>query len=407
MKQVALRSVLCLAMIGAAPAAAVAQKAPAPAAPKLSKEARPVLADAQAAIKKGDFATASAKLAQADGLAQSNDDRFMIGSLRLDLGKAQNDVAVQAQGIEAVLASGFLPAANVVPFNLAAGQIAYNNQDMAKADKYLTAAIAAGASDANVYALLMETKIAQKKPDEAVTVLERAVEAKPGGVPVPDEWYSRAFGIAYQAKQGSAVERAGRARVAAYPSATHWRDALIGYRDTNDIDTQYVIDLMRLLRAAKAMKGQGDYLSYVENTYQKLPGEASAVLAEGVAHGDIVMATNMTAREFNDVVKTKIASDRASLPAGAAQAKGPNGTGTIALAMADAYFGYADYAPAIELYKVALAKGGVDADVVNTRLGAALALSGQGDAAKQAFAAIKGPRAALGRYWTVWIDQPK
>ncbi len=169
----------------------------------------------------------------------------------------------------------------------------------------------------------------------------------------------------------------------------------------------HVIDLMRLLRAAKAMKGQGDYLSYVENTYQKLPGEASAVLAEGIKSGDIVLATNMTAREFNDVVKGKIASDRASLPAGAAQAKGPNGTGTVALAMADAYFGYADYAPAIELYKVALAKGGVDANVVNTRLGAALALSGQGDAAKQVFASINGPRAALGKYWTVWIDQPK
>jgi tetratricopeptide (TPR) repeat protein len=407
MRYVAVRSVLCLALIGAAPAAVLAQKPPAPAAPKISKEARPALADAQAAIKKGDFTTAAAKLTEADGLAQSNDDRFMIGSLRLDLGKAQNDVNIQAQGIEAVLASGFLPPANVVPFNLAAGQIAYNNKDMAKADKYLTAAIAAGASDANVYALLMEAKIDQKKPSEAVAVLEQAAVAKPGGAIPPDDWYARAFGVAYQAKDGAAVERAGRARVIAYPSATHWRDALIGFRDTNDIDTQYVIDLMRLLRAAKAMKGQGDYLSYVENTYQKLPGEASAVLAEGIKSGDIVLATNMTAREFNDVVKTKITGDRASLPAGATQAKGPSGTGTVALATADAYFGYADYAPAIELYKVALTKGGVDANVVNTRLGAALAMSGQGDAAKQVFASVSGPRAALAKYWIVWIDQPK
>ena len=410
MRFIALRSVVGLALISAAPVAALAQK-PAPAAaapaPKISKEARPALAAAQAAIKKGDFATASAKLAEADGLAQSNDDRFMIGSLRLDLGKAQNDVNIQGQGIEAVLASGLLPAGNLVQFNLAAGQIAYNAKDMAKADKYLTAAIAAGASDANVYALLMEAKIDQNKPGEAVTVLEQAAAAKPGGVAVPDDWYSRAFGVAYQAKDGPAVERAGRARVIAYPSATHWRDALIGYRDTNAIDTQYVIDLMRLLRAASALKGQGDYLSYVENTYQKLPGEAAAVLAEGIKSGDIVLATNMTAREFNDVVKTKIAGDRASLPAGAAQAKGASGTGPIALATADAYFGYADYAPAIELYKVALTKGGVDTNVVNSRLGAALALSGQGDAAKQVFASITGPRAALAKYWIVWIDQPK
>ena len=406
MKYVA-QSVLCLALICAAPAIAVAQKAPAPAAPKISKEARPALAAAQEAIKKKDYATATAKLAEADGLAKSNDDRFMIGSLRLDLGKAQNDLNVQAAGIEAVLASGFLPPANVVAFNTAAGQIAYNNKDMAKADKYLTDAVAAGATEPNVYALLMEAKIATKKPAEAIAVLEKAIVAKPGGVPIPDEWYARAIGIGYQAQLAPEVERISRARVAAYPSPVHWRDALISYRELNKVDTQYAVDLMRLLRAAKGLKGQGDYLSYVEDIYVKLPGEASAVLAEGVASGDIVMATNMTAKEFSDSVKGKIAGDKASLAAGAAQAKGPSGTGPVALAMADAYFGYGDYAPAIELYRVALAKGGAQPDVVNTRLGAALALSGQGDAAKQVFATITGPRAALAKYWMVWIDQAK
>lgn len=407
MRYVAVRSVLCLALMCAAPSVAGAQKPQAPATPKISKEARPALAAAQEALKKKDYATTTAKLAEADGLAKSNDDRFVIGSMRLELGKAQNDLAMQGAGVEAMLASGFVPAANQVAFNTAAGQIAYNNKDMAKADKYLTAALAAGANEPSVYALLMEAKVGSNKPAEAVTVLEKAIAAKPGGVPVPDEWYARMFGISYQAKLAPEVERVGRARVAAYPSPARWRDALVSYRELNKVDTQYAIDLMRLLRAAKGLKGQGDYLSYVEDVYIKLPGEASAVLAEGVASGDIVMATNMTAREFSDSVKGKIVRDKASLAAGAAQAKGPSGTGPIALAMADAYFGYADYAPAIELYRVALAKGGADPDVVNTRLGAALALSGQGDAAKQVFAAVKGPRASLAKYWLVWIDQPK
>jgi tetratricopeptide (TPR) repeat protein len=405
MRYVAVRSVLGLALLCTAPA--VAQKAPAPPAPKISKEARPALAAAQEALKKKDYATVTAKLAEADGLAKSNDDRFMIGSLRLDLGKALNDVTVQGAGIEGVLASGFLPAANLPAFNTAAGQIAFNNKDMAKADKYLSDAIATGATDPNVYALLMEARIASNKPAEAIAVLEKAIAAKPGGVPVPDAWYARAIGIGYQAKLAPEVERISRARIAAYPSPVHWRDALISYRELNKVDTQYAIDLMRLLRAAKGLKGQGDYLSYVEDIYIKLPGEASAVLAEGVASGDIVMATNMTAREFSDSVKGKIVRDKASLAAGAAQAKGPSGTGPVALAMADAYFGYADYAPAIELYRVALTKGGADPNIVNTRLGAALALSGQGDAAKPVFAAVTGPRASLAQYWLVWIDQPK
>jgi tetratricopeptide (TPR) repeat protein len=409
MRYVAVRSVLCLSLLCAAPGVALAQKEKAPAAPapKISKEARPALAAAQEALKKKDYATAAAKLTEAEALAKSNDDRFTIGSIRLDLGKAQNDTAMQAAGIEAVLDSGFLPAANVPMFSTAAGQLAYNNKDMAKADKYLTQAIASGSTDPGVYALLMEAKIGEKKPAEAIEVFEKAVAAKPGGVPVPQDWYARAIGVGYQAKLAPEVERVTRARVAAYPSPVNWRDALISYRELNKVDTQYSIDLMRLLRVVKGLKGQNDYLSYVEGVYQKLPGEASAVLAEGVASGDIVLATNMTAREFNDVVKTKVAGDKASLAAGATHAKGPSGTGPIALAMADAYFGYADYAPAIELYRVALAKGGADPNVVNTRLGAALALSGQADAARQAFGAVTGPRAGLAKYWLVWIDQQK
>ena len=50
--------------------------------------------------------------------------------------------------------------------------------------------------------------------------------------------------------------------------------------------------------------------------------------------------------------------------------------------------------------------GGADANLVNTRLGAALYHSGQKDAAKTTFASITGPRADLARYWMTFIDTP-
>src|SRR3546814_12497972 len=42
--------------------------------------------------------------------------------------------------------------------------------------------------------------------------------------------------------------------------------------------------LMRLMRAAGAMKGESDYYEYANSAYMKgLPGEAKAVIDEGVA----------------------------------------------------------------------------------------------------------------------------
>ena len=47
----------------------------------------------------------------------------------------------------------------------------------------------------------------------------------------------------------------------------------------------------------------------------------------------------------------------------------------------------------------------MDTDLVNTHLGIALARQGQNDAAKAAFAQVKGPRAEIANYWTTWLDQ--
>ncbi len=81
--------------------------------------------------------------------------------------------------------------------------------------------------------------------------------------------------------------------------------------------------------------------------------------------------------------------------------------GRIALNTGDAYLGMGNWAKAIELYKVAMTKGGVDADVVNTHLGIALANSGDKAGAKAAFAAVKtAPRTDIASLWTVYLDNP-
>jgi len=56
---------------------------------------------------------------------------------------------------------------------------------------------------------------------------------------------------------------------------------------------------------------------------------------------------------------------------------------------------------------VALQKGGVDADEVNTHLGIALAKSGDKAGAKAAFDAVKGaPRAGIAGLWNAYLATP-
>jgi hypothetical protein len=395
------------ATIGTQPAVAAMEKKAKPASFNLSKGVREAVAAAQTALAANDTATAGAKLAEAKAAASTPDDNYVIGSLNYDLGRKTNNNAQQLEGIDAMLASGKVDAAQQPNFYLAQGQLAYQAKQMAKAEQAIGQAVQLGVADPNAYALLVEAKNANGKPAEAVETLEGAVaKQKAAGQAVPSEWYGRGLSIALkakpkdaptQAKLAAATSRLAQSWIEAYPTKTNWRDTLIIYRDLNKIEPDQELDLMRLMRTAGALNGERDYMDYVQATYLKFPAEAKAVLEEGSTAGFVNLKAG-TGKELYDLVKGKIAADKASLSKSAA-------TGRAALGAGDAYLGYGEWANAIEMYRMALSKGGVDANVVNTRLGMALARSGQKDAAKQAFSQVTGPRAGLAKYWTIYLDK--
>jgi tetratricopeptide (TPR) repeat protein len=371
---------------------------------KLSKTVREAVVAAQAASKAGDAATAQAKLAEAQTAATTDDERYVVGSVLLDVARAKNDTKLQGDAIEMMLASNKVPAENAGTYNLVAGQIAYQNKDMVKADKYLTQAVATNVSDVNAYAMLAETKNQLGRPAEAISVLESAIaKQKAAGQTVPNEWYARGISIGYNAKLAPQLEQLTQEWLVAYPTPSNWRDSLITYRDLNKPDADYELDLMRLMRAAGALKGERDYMDYVQATYLKFPTEANGVLDEGVAKGDIKLTGN--ANEIKTLVKGKLAGDKTATQSAANDVKAGKASGKLALGTGDALYGAGDFTQAAEVYKAALAKGDVDKNVANIRLGAALARAGQKDAAKQALSQVTGPRASLAKYWMVWIDQ--
>jgi tetratricopeptide (TPR) repeat protein len=395
---------LALALVAAtavsvAPQPAVAQKSKAPKL-KLSEPVRKAIGEAQAAVKANDLATAQAKINEAKAAAQSEDDRYVIFSQQYDVARQSNNQKAQAEAIDGMLQSGKVAPESQGQFYTALGQLSYATQDFAKAEQALQQASKIDPANKDVYALLAEVKYKNRKPAEAVALIQQAADAgTASGQPIPKDWYARGVAIGMEGKLGDPVAKLSKSWLKDYPERTNWRDALIIYRDLHTLDAEMNLDLMRLQRAVGALKGERDYAELVEATYLKFPGEAKGVVDEGTSAGAINPAQSKSIKEMAGIAAGKIASDKASLKKSAAN-------GRAALGIADAYASYGDYASAIEMYTKAESLGGVDANTVKLRKGAALARSGQKDAAKQLFATVTGPRADIAQYWTIFIDRP-
>jgi tetratricopeptide (TPR) repeat protein len=368
-----------------------------------SKEERAALAPLQTAVTAKDWAAAKAALPAAQAAAQGSDARFAVGTWQLSTGLGLQDLAMQAQAIDAILASGGAAPADLRNLYYSQGTLALNAGNRQKAETAFSRLVEVSPNDSEGLIELARVKSDLRKPQEAVQLIDRAIGLKKAANQVADEsWYRYALKLAYDGKMTPQALKLGRELVAAYPSAVNWRDSLLIYRDLSSLDKPAALDLMRLMRASGALSGERDWfdLAY-ELDNGGLPGEAKAVLEEG-SRLKMVDLNKAAFRELLAKASGRVAGDRASLSGDAAKALAA-ASGTPALRIADAFLGYGDYARAAELYRAALQKGSVDAGLANTRLGIALALAGNRAEAEAAFRAVTGPRAELASYWLAWL----
>ena len=390
----------------AAPQAAQAQKKGEKAPSfKFSKAVQPLLADAQKKQQAGDAAGALAVLAQADALPEKNsDDIYMIAMMRLNSAIAVKDNAQIETALEGALATGRVAPEDAVKFRRNLGAFALQRNDYAKALSEFEQVLAANPNDPDLMVEVAEMQRRQGQDQKAIATMNQAIAAKQAaGAKADETWYRRALAIAYDKKLPAEIVSTSEALLKAYPTATNWRDVMVIYRDGAKFDDQGNLDILRLMRANSALTGERDFAEYAETaTLRGYPGEAKAVLDEGVAKGAL-QSTKPFVKELLASVSPKVSADKASLPGLEKEAAAAK-TGKAAMGTADAYLGYGDYAKAATLYKLALSKGGVDADIVNTRLGFALGKTGDKAGAQAALNAVtKAPRNQLAKYYLVWL----
>ena len=401
------------------PTQAREKKADATNAPKFSKG---VLTAFGAATKAGeksqieqqldakDYAGVLTRVRAAEQVAdRTPDDNFNIAVFKIQAAQGLKDNAVLKEGLENALASGKANTAQATNFEQILGDLASNAKDYSTAAHYYGMVAQAKPNDPMVAANLAKLAFDNHSmpPQQRITALQNATSVAEKAGQKPEEFlYAAQLQIAYDNKMAAQIDPAAQALVKAYPTPKNWESAVETFRTGKQLDAQTSLDTYRLQRAAGALTGEGEYLDYANEAQQRgLPGEAKAVLDEGAAKRVIDTAKPNYLELKRIVSPAKVAADRATLPGLERQARAA-ATGKLARATADGYLSHGDYAKAADLYKVALTKGGENADLVNTRLGYALGMSGDKAGATAAFGAVQGqPRAALAKYWAIWASQ--
>ena len=368
---------------------------------KVSAEFVTAYQELQAAVTAGDQAAIAAKLAAAQAAAKSTEERFAVAGLQLDAAAKLNDSAGVASALETILASGMLPADAVPKATLNLGKAYYNAKQYDRAAAVFEKILQTDASNADAVSLLAMTRRAQGRGEEGLSGLQQAIaKAAAAGQKPPEDTFKRAVQLAYDAKSPATIDLT-RQWVQAYPSPANWSDALRIYRAMSTLDEAATLDVLRLARTAGALKGS-DYDRYAFAALVRgYPGEAKAVLDEGLAANAISRDGKEIQQSLSEAT-AKSAGEQGRLAQMAKDALAAPGA-RQAIATGDVLYGYGDYAKAAELYRAALGKSGVDSSLANLHLGMALARAGDKAGSSEALNKVAGPRAALAKYWLAWL----
>jgi tetratricopeptide (TPR) repeat protein len=366
-----------------------------------SSKALKAIVDLQDSVKKSDFASVPAKVAAAQAVATTKEDRYLIARLQLDAAIAAKDNAGMAAAIDGVAASGYLDATKSGALYASLGGTFLNDKHYPEAAAAYRKALAINPNDSEAQRLLGIALFSAGQKADAATAFQRMIQTSLAAGQKPGEdTYRLAVQSAFDAKLPQASDIA-RQWLAAYPSADSWRNSIAVYRALNQPDVEGTLDLLRLLQATGAMNQAGDYGLFARAAVEQNNfNEAQAVLDAGIA----AKVVDPASPEFRDLVSGLKARPKATT-ADLAEATRTAQSGMALLHIGDRYYAMGNYAKAVELYRMAMGKPGVDAAVANLHIGMALARAGDKAGATAALNSVTGARADIAKFWLTYVNQ--
>jgi tetratricopeptide (TPR) repeat protein len=365
-----------------------------------SSGARKAIVALQTAVNANEITKVPGLVAAAQSVAKTKEDRYIIGQLQVKAALAAKDNVMLAAAIDTVAASGYVDQAKVAELYMGLGTTFYNAKDFARAATAFERAASLNPRSPDPLINIAESRYSMGQKAEAVATFQRAIQATIAAGQKPrEDLLKRTAGIAYEASLPTAADLS-RQWVAAYPSPGSWHDAVALYRNLNKPDVEGTLVLFRLMQATNSLQGAADYSLFATAAAdQSNFNEAKAVIDQGIAANQVDPA-NPLFRDLIAAMKTKPVATEADLNAALKMA--PSAGAQIRIG--DRFYGSGNYAKAAEVYRAALGKPGVDANVANLHLGMALARTGDKAGAAAALNAVSGPHAPLAKYWLLYLS---
>lgn len=370
---------------------------------KVSAKIGKPLRAAQEALAAKNYDEALASIGEADAVEpKSPYEAFMVEELRWFALVQTKDYAGAVDSLKRAIDSGFVPAEDMPRRYKALAQLTYELKRYPEAVEYGKQALSLAPGD-NETALLVAHSYYLA---EDFAGARGFIDAYLAAGNKPDE---QMLLIAVR----SSVElndRAGTMRglellIRNYPAEKYWKDLLNNqlYETKSDRDLRA---LYRLMQDANTLSKPEEY-SEMATTLMTggFPTEAKNVLERGLA-ANVFSGQSLTRAQADlQRARSGAEADRKELP-GAPQALAAAKSGNEMVAIGKLYFSVGDYPKAADAIRQGLAKGGVsDTDDAQALLGIALARSGQGSPAIEAFGKVSDPKLAeVTRLWQLFVE---
>lgn len=383
---------------------AVAKKKPVIAGPPIamSDPFRAGVQAAEAALKVRDTATAGARINAL--IATTDFEYYVAAGLRFQLAAQRRDVQAERVALTDMFKTSAVPRSEAPRLRFIAAYLSYMVGNYGDAVAQLDYAQTLGYDDIDAMMLRADIALRRNKPKEARPYVQAVIaRQKASGQAVPLAWIDRAIAMAYQAGDWSEVGQLYRDRLNQRDGKEEWRSALINYQSSAELEPQLQLDLYRLQAANGAIASERDYQAYAQAAEKSgYYAEAKAIIEAGRKAGKLTPSQSVTSQLLKSVTP-KATKEIAALPAQAKKAAAAS-NGKDAQAVADSYFSLGQFPQAVDYYRLALNKGGVDAGRVNARLGVALARSGDLTNGQIMLTQVSGNWAAIAGFWSLWAE---
>lgn len=372
-----LPAVLLAAILGASALTALPALAK-DSGPTLSRDVGKQLQAAVTALNAKDYKTALTDIQAAQAVTDQTDfDKFRVNEF---LSIVYNDMGDKAAAEGPALAaadSTVIPDDDKADIYLRALALAEDNKHYDKAVAYGKKFEALGKPDARVTAAMLQSYAELGDDANTKIYLKKVMDATSAAGQKPDEYLLQTeFNLAIKAHNEAGAEKALEELAVNYNEPGDWRQLIDVMFSTRGMRASDIIHLGRLLYASTATVSKDDATLVAQAANQQgFYGDAQTSVSKGAA--PIAGLAG------------KVAQDKKSL--GAQIAAGPKQGGQYNAKLAEALYGYGEYAQAETAARAAIAKGGAsDPSEAPMVLGEALFAQGKYADAAQAFAGVKG-----------------